>query len=103
VPAVPGLGADDADGAVHLKGGGEHVAQLVDAVLSDSLHHLVDGDTLTTESLVDDGQIIPGHLRRAGISVAALSEALRQRGEPDAAELRQVILEPDGTIHVIRR
>jgi uncharacterized membrane protein YcaP (DUF421 family) len=51
--------------------------------------------------LVNDGQVIPGHLRRAGITSADLEEALRQRGEPDASRLHQVILEADGTIHVI--
>ena len=62
------------------------------------LRHLVMGLPIL---LVDHGQVLPGHLRRAGLSAAALAEALRQRGEPDASELRQVILEPDGTIHVI--
>jgi uncharacterized membrane protein YcaP (DUF421 family) len=51
--------------------------------------------------LVNDGKVIPGHLRRAGITSADLQEALRQRGEASASHLHQVILEADGTIHVI--
>jgi uncharacterized membrane protein YcaP (DUF421 family) len=51
--------------------------------------------------LVNDGHIIPGHLRRAGVTLADLQEALRQREEPDLSCLHQVILEADGTIDVI--
>jgi uncharacterized membrane protein YcaP (DUF421 family) len=51
--------------------------------------------------LVNEGQVIAGHLRRAGITPADLQEALRQRGEEGASHLHQVILEADGTIHVI--
>jgi uncharacterized membrane protein YcaP (DUF421 family) len=67
---------------------------------SPRLRHLVVGLPIL---LVNNGQLVPGHLQRAGITADDLAEALRQRDEPDASQLRQVILEPDGTIHVVPR
>jgi uncharacterized membrane protein YcaP (DUF421 family) len=65
---------------------------------SSRLRYVVAGSPIL---LVNDGQVIAGHLRRAGITPADLQEALRQRGEEGASHLHQVILEADGTIHVI--
>ena len=62
------------------------------------LRHLVNGLPVL---LVHDGHVLTGHLQRAGLDTDALAEALRQRGEPDYRDLHQVILEPDGTIHII--
>ena len=62
------------------------------------LRHLVNGLPVL---LVHDGRLVTGHLQRAGLNPDALAEALRQRGEPDYRDLHQVILEADGTIHVI--
>lgn len=62
------------------------------------LRHVVNGLPLL---VVHDGEVLAGNLGRAGLTSDALAEALRQRGEPDSADLRQAILEPDGTIHVI--
>ncbi len=72
----------------------------ISAVLyrSRRLRHLVNGLPIL---LVHDGDLISSHLHRAGITAEDLTEALRQRGEPDLHHLHQVILEPNGTIHVI--
>ncbi|MBV8386372.1 MAG: DUF421 domain-containing protein [Acidimicrobiia bacterium] len=67
---------------------------------SPRLRHLVGGAPLL---LVHDGQLLPDHLRRAGLSVTELDEALRERGECSVADLDEVVLEPDGTVHVIPR
>lgn len=64
------------------------------------LRHLVGGAPLL---LVHDGRLLPDHLRRAGLSATELDEALREHGECSVADLREVVLEPDGTVHVIPR
>ncbi|MBV8161600.1 MAG: DUF421 domain-containing protein [Acidimicrobiia bacterium] len=67
---------------------------------SPRLRHLIGGAPLL---LVHDGRVLPGHLRRAGMSVADLDEALRERGECAVADLREAVLEPDGSVNVVPR
>jgi uncharacterized membrane protein YcaP (DUF421 family) len=65
---------------------------------SPQLRHLVAGMPML---LVHDGQVLEGHMRRAGLTREDLDEALRERGEPGFDSLREVVLEPDGAIHVV--
>jgi uncharacterized membrane protein YcaP (DUF421 family) len=76
------------------------VNRVLTAILARSrrFRHIVNGLPLL---VVHNGELLGGHLRRAGLTPDALAEALRQRGEPDYRDLRQAILEPDGTLHVI--
>jgi len=62
------------------------------------IRHLVAGVPLL---LVHDGHVQHRHLRRAGLTEADLQEALRERGENDVAQLRAVVLEPNGAIHTV--
>ena len=51
--------------------------------------------------LVHDGQKIPEAMRREGVDDEELARALREHGFLDMNEIRQAILEVDGTISVI--
>jgi uncharacterized membrane protein YcaP (DUF421 family) len=64
------------------------------------LRRLVGGVPLL---LVHDGQVLPDHLRKAGLSLADLDQALRERNECAVSDVREVVLEPDGTVHVVPR
>ncbi|MGH2406730.1 MAG: DUF421 domain-containing protein [Candidatus Limnocylindrales bacterium] len=53
--------------------------------------------------LVRDGQLLPEAMRREDVDADELARALREHGYLDLAEIRQAILEVDGTISVIPR
>jgi len=53
--------------------------------------------------IVTDGKIHFGELRRELITLAELRSALRKQGVMRIADCDQVVLEPDGTLSVIRR
>ena len=53
--------------------------------------------------LVHDGSPVEEHLRRVGMTHADLEEALRARGYHGPAEIREAILETDGSVSVIPR
>lgn len=52
--------------------------------------------------LINDGEILEEHLRRAGVTRDELLQALREHGVPTADVVRLAVLEPDGSISVIR-
>lgn len=52
--------------------------------------------------IVTDGKIHFGELRRELITLAELRSALRKQGIRRFAECAQVVLEPDGTLSVVR-
>jgi len=52
--------------------------------------------------LIHHGAILTEHLVRAGITRDELRQALREHGVADAADVMLAVLEPDGTISVIR-
>jgi len=62
------------------------------------LSHLVNGGPIL---LVNHGQVVEEHLRRAGLTDADLLEALRSQGYDDPADVRAAVLETDGTVSVI--
>ena len=62
------------------------------------LRHLVGGGPLV---LVRDGRPVEEHLKRAGMSMDDLLEALRDRGYSDTNGIGYVVLETDGTVSVI--
>jgi uncharacterized membrane protein YcaP (DUF421 family) len=53
--------------------------------------------------LVHDGNPLPAHLEQAGLSQSDLDQAIRERGQWSLADVREVILEPNGAIHVLPR
>ena len=53
--------------------------------------------------LVRDGRILPEAMRKEDVDEDELARALREHGYGDLAEIRQAILEVDGTISVIPR
>jgi uncharacterized membrane protein YcaP (DUF421 family) len=53
--------------------------------------------------IVTDGKIHFGEMRRELITLAELRSALRKQGIMRLADCAQVVLEPDGTLSVIRR
>lgn len=60
--------------------------------------HLVGGGPII---LVHDGQPIEEHLRRAGFTADDLAEALRSRGYDNAAQLKEAVLETDGSVSAV--
>jgi uncharacterized membrane protein YcaP (DUF421 family) len=52
--------------------------------------------------LVNNGAILDQHLGRAGITEAELLQALREHGVATVKDVRLAVLEPDGSISVIR-
>ena len=53
--------------------------------------------------LIGDGELDPHLLHRHAISDADLNEALRRSGITTSAEARLMVLEPSGTISVLKR
>jgi uncharacterized membrane protein YcaP (DUF421 family) len=78
------------------------VNRLLTAVFlrSERLRHLVGGGPVL---LVHEGSPVEEHLRRVGMTRADLEEALRARGYHGPAEVREAILETDGSVSVIPR
>ena len=62
--------------------------------------HLVGG---VPTLLVHDGEFVPSHLRRVGLTRADVREALRARDVGCLDEVRFAVMEPDGRINVVRR
>ena len=52
--------------------------------------------------LIHRGQVLGAHLRRAGITEDDLLQALREHGVASVHDVRLAVLEPDGSISVIR-
>jgi uncharacterized membrane protein YcaP (DUF421 family) len=52
--------------------------------------------------LINHGEVLDEHTRRAGISRDDLLQALREHGVSSAKDVRLAVLEPDGAISVIR-
>ncbi len=51
--------------------------------------------------LVNHGQFVMEHLKRAGLTKADVMEALREREFGDLKQVRLAVLEPDGDVNVI--
>lgn len=51
--------------------------------------------------LVNDGQVVQENLRREGVSVDEVTQALREHGIQDLKTVRLAVLEVDGTISVV--
>ena len=62
------------------------------------LSHLVNGGPIL---LVHDGKPVREHLRRVGMSEADLAEALRARGFTGPDQVKEAVLETDGSISAI--
>jgi uncharacterized membrane protein YcaP (DUF421 family) len=60
--------------------------------------HLVNGGPIL---LVHNGRVIEEHLRRVGLTRDDLDEGLRSRGYSDTGNVREAVLETDGSISVI--
>ena len=67
---------------------------------SERLCNLVGGGPVL---LVHEGSPVEEHLRRVGMTHTDLEEALRARGYPGPAAVREAILETDGSVSVIPR
>lgn len=65
---------------------------------SKKLRHLVTGGPTL---LIHDGHFVEEHLKRAGLTQEDVLEAVREREEPDIANIRFAVLECDGAIHVV--
>jgi uncharacterized membrane protein YcaP (DUF421 family) len=65
---------------------------------SPRLSQLVNGGPIL---LVHDGEVVESHCRRVGLTRPDLDAALRGRGYADATEVREAVLETDGTISVV--
>jgi len=52
--------------------------------------------------LVNRGEVLAAHIRRAGITKDDLLQALREHGVGTVHDVRLAVLEPDGSISVIR-
>jgi uncharacterized membrane protein YcaP (DUF421 family) len=55
----------------------------------------------TPTLLVDDGVLISEHLRREGVDVEEVMQALREHGVDDIRTVKMAVLEIDGTISVV--
>jgi uncharacterized membrane protein YcaP (DUF421 family) len=67
-------------------------------LLSPRLGQLVNGGPIL---LVHDGHVLDEHLRRVGLTAPDLAEALRSRGFDGTRDVRDAVLETDGTISVV--
>ena len=67
---------------------------------SERLCNLVGGGPVL---LVHEGSPVEEHLRRVGMTHADLEEALRARGYHGPADVREAILETDGSVSVVPR
>ena len=52
--------------------------------------------------LINRGEVLAGHTLRAGITADDLLQALREHGVSSVHDVRLAVLEPDGSISVIR-
>jgi len=52
--------------------------------------------------LIKDGEILQEHVRHAGVTAEELLQSLREHGVATVAEVRLGVLEPDGSVSVIR-
>lgn len=52
--------------------------------------------------LINNGEVLDEHLRHAGVTRDELLQALREHGVPTVADVRMAVLEPDGSVSVIR-
>ena len=52
--------------------------------------------------LINRGQVLDQHARRAGVTTDDLLQALREHGVASVQDVRLAVLEPDGSISVIR-
>jgi uncharacterized membrane protein YcaP (DUF421 family) len=52
--------------------------------------------------LINNGAVLAEHLQRAGLTEDELLQALREHGVATAADVRLAVLEPDGSVSVIR-
>lgn len=52
--------------------------------------------------LINNGEMLEEHLRRAGVTRDELLQALREHGVGTVADVRMAVLEPDGSVSVIR-
>jgi len=53
--------------------------------------------------IIDDGRVVPRHLRAEFITADELKSQLRQQGVNDPAEVAKAYLEPGGQISVIKK
>jgi uncharacterized membrane protein YcaP (DUF421 family) len=65
---------------------------------SPKLRHLVGGGPIL---LVENGAVVPAHLRRAGMTAADVAEAVRGRGYEGLEEVRFAVLETNGEVTVV--
>src|SRR5512146_2665864 len=52
--------------------------------------------------LIKDGKILEQHVQHAGVTSEELLQSLREHGVATVAEVRLAVLEPDGSVSVIR-
>ena len=52
--------------------------------------------------LIKDGKILEQHVQHAGVTPEELLQSLREHGVATVAEVRLAVLEPDGSVSVIR-
>jgi uncharacterized membrane protein YcaP (DUF421 family) len=52
--------------------------------------------------LINNGEMLEEHLRHAGVTRDELLQALREHGVGTVADVRMAVLEPDGSVSVIR-
>jgi uncharacterized membrane protein YcaP (DUF421 family) len=52
--------------------------------------------------LVHDGKVIPEHLKREGLTLEDLNQALREHSAAEIADVHLAVLEVDGSISVLR-
>ena len=67
-------------------------------VTSKRVEHLMVGEPVV---MVHDGKIVPGAMKRQGITTDQLDAALREHGIDDLAAVRVCVLEVDGTLSVV--
>jgi uncharacterized membrane protein YcaP (DUF421 family) len=64
---------------------------------SDRLVHLLEGEPTL---LIRDGKVLEGHLMREGMRLSELEAAVREHGFANLSDVKQAILEIDGSISV---
>ena len=67
-------------------------------VTSQRVEHLMVGEPVV---MVHDGKIVPGAMKRQGITTVQLDAALREHGIDDLAAVHVCVLEVDGTLSVV--
>ena len=53
--------------------------------------------------LVHEGRLIPEHLKREGLALEDINQALREHGVGEIADVHLAVLEVDGSISVLRK